>query len=121
MRTQRTQKTEKLRQEALVAERASGACMLCAKPVIKSFKHWKIVGNDFPYDRIVDLHHMILPIRHIVESELTPEELAELLELKSGYLNTVYDGMWEPTPKDKSIPGHHHLHLLVFKTIFLNE
>lgn len=120
-RTSRTKRTEALRQEALKIEQTGGSCALCEKSSIKAFKHWRIVENSFPHDRIADLHHMIVLNRHVTEAQLSGEEQAELVALKSGYLNEVYDGLWESTPKDKSIPSHHHLHLMVLRDVFINE
>ena len=98
--------------------RRSGAmdhvCMLCKKLSKKKLKHWKIVVNDFPYDKIAERHDMIVPKRHVKEEELTAGELAELRELKKTVLQR-YDYTLEATHKLKSIPDHFHLHLLTVK------
>lgn len=57
-------------------------CALCAKEPIQEFTHWKIVSNNFPYDRIAELHNMIVPVRHCAEEELTQEELTEYASIK---------------------------------------
>ncbi|MBI2889033.1 MAG: hypothetical protein HYY10_03880 [Candidatus Liptonbacteria bacterium] len=90
-------------------------CKLCGKPPRQTFQHWKIVQNDFPYDKIASVHHMIVPLRHMSESELSPEETEELRELKSSYLNEHYEFIIEPVQRKKTIPNHFHLHLIVAK------
>lgn len=90
-------------------------CPLCDTEPLKIFKYWKIIENDFPYDLIAKTHHMIVPIRHEAEKDLTEEELAELGEIKENYINQGYDYIIEPTVKNKSIPGHFHLHLIIGK------
>ncbi len=84
---------------------------------IKSFTHWLIVPNTFPYDAIADVSHMLLTKRDVVFdwSLLTKDELAEFKILKETYLKDTYDLLWENLPNGRSIPGHFHLHLLTLK------
>lgn len=93
----------------------STACALCEKTALQSFTHWKIVDNDFPYDQIAKVHHMVVPRRHITEQELTTEELKELVDIKHGHVNETYDWIIEATHRNKSIQGHFHLHLIIGK------
>lgn len=101
--------------DAYTAYRATGvlekSCPLCVKTPIKQFKFWKIVVNDFPYDRIAERHDMIVSLRHATEQELTPEERDELYEVKYSNMQE-YDIIVEATPQAKSIPTHFHLHLI---------
>ena len=90
-------------------------CVLCEKTPLQEFNHWKIVPNDFPYDKIAKTHHMILPKRHATEPDLSETEKQEFQELKVGYINQNYEFMIEPASKMKSIPEHFHLHLIVTK------
>jgi len=92
---------------------ADSTCSLCEKDSLKDFLYWKVVENSFPYDLIAKAHHMLIPIRHIHEAHLNNKELAELRSLKLGVLRAEYDYILENTFKNKSIPGHFHLHLLV--------
>lgn len=89
-------------------------CVLCAASALQTFKYWKIMKNDFPYDLIAKTHHMILPIRHVKELDLTEEERLELLDIKANFIKS-YDCILESTLKTKTIPEHHHLHLLIAK------
>jgi hypothetical protein len=113
MSSLRTDPTEK-KYEAFLAERGSqGACPLCIDPSEREFTHWKILKNNFPYDRIAAVHDLIVPIRHVPEQEITPEEWAEYQQIKKDVLKKSYEYILEPVAH--SIPGHFHLHLIVAK------
>jgi hypothetical protein len=111
----RTLEGKKKYQEYLKAENPSGACSLCEKNPLKIFKYWKVVENSFPYDQIAKVHHMIMPMRHVLEDKLWAEELEELRQIKNVFINAEYDWIIEATYKNKSIPNHFHLHLIVGK------
>lgn len=91
------------------------ACPLCDRDAIQQFQHWKIIPNRFPYDRIAVTHHMIVSLRHVPDSELLPEEIDELIELKQGILRDSYDMLTESLGGHKSIPSHAHRHLITLK------
>jgi hypothetical protein len=112
--TLRTEESEKKYHEVLDSLDKS-KCVLCTLPAIKTFRHWKIVLNDFPYDRIAEKHHMIVPLRHISEHDMDVNEALEFQGIKHGYIAAEYQYMIEPTPKKKSIPEHFHVHLIVTK------
>jgi hypothetical protein len=117
MATLRTQENEE-RYKRLIAEgHLEAGCPLCASAPLHAFKHWKIIPNTFPYDKIATTHHMVVPLRHVRESELTPEELQELLAIKHEYINAHYEYILEATHKKKTIPAHFHLHLVVLKEL----
>ncbi len=94
---------------------SDGTCSICSKPAIQIFKYWKITDNSFPYDLIATTHHMIVPLRHVTETGLSKEEVEEFTSLKEGIVDTDYDYIIEATTKNKSIPAHFHLHLIVGK------
>lgn len=104
-------------EEKYAAYKARGGlgkvCALCSKKALMDFKFWRIVPNDFPYDRIASVHHMLIPHRHVEESGFTPEEHREFLELKSQHLNENYGYLIEATHRTKSVPEHFHVHLIV--------
>jgi len=58
---------------------------------------------------------MVVPIRHITETGLSKEELEEFASLKKDVIDPGYDYIIEATTKNKSIPAHFHLHLIVGK------
>ncbi|MCE9644186.1 hypothetical protein K8Q93_03030 [Candidatus Parcubacteria bacterium] len=93
----------------------SEPCPLCGREAIKAFKYWKIILNHFPYDRIAEVHHMLVPMRHVAEDALDEEELEELKAIKTTSAHMDYDWIIEATHKNKSIPEHFHLHLIVGK------
>lgn len=89
-------------------------CPLCAEPKnLKVFEHWRLVHAEFPYDKIAKVHDMIIPKRHVAEEGLSPEEKRELAQIKEEYINENYDFIIEAAQKNKSIPAHFHLHLII--------
>ena len=109
-------------QEAWAAFAASnkdtGVCPLCVAESTLLFTYWKIIPNTFPYSAVSVKHDMIVPLRHVKEHELTPEELAEFHTLKDGYINDNYQYLLESTHKNKSVPAHFHPHLLIGKQLW---
>ncbi len=91
------------------------ACPLCSRPSLVEFEHWRIIKNDFPYDKVAHTHHMVLPKRHANDDELTTAELTELRVIKRTYVNNTYDYLQESVTKTSSIPQHFHLHLIVVR------
>ncbi|MDB5189765.1 MAG: hypothetical protein JWN49_91 [Parcubacteria group bacterium] len=113
--TLRTPEAEQIYREYRASLHPDDPCALCNKaPATKSFTHWKIAENSFPYDRIAQKHDMLMPIRHVTEAGLTDEEVRELSEIKNTSIEE-YNWILEPTHSNKSIPGHFHLHLIVGK------
>jgi diadenosine tetraphosphate (Ap4A) HIT family hydrolase len=90
-------------------------CVLCTKEPLREFQHWRIIENMFPYDKVAGVHHMILPKRHVLEPDLSEEEIAELRNIKEEHFPKNYDFIIEAMPKMKSIPQHFHIHLIVVK------
>lgn len=115
MGTLRTLKTQNSYDEHKRNGHLKNQCPLCTSETITEFTHWRLIDNKFPYDKISSTHHMIVPVRHIIETELTQEELAELMLLKNSILNEQYMLIFEALPRSKSIPNHFHLHLIVLK------
>ncbi len=108
---------ERYQNERQADVQAADHCPLCKAKTIQEFTHWRIIDNKYPYDAVAAVHEMIVPMRHCTEKELTSEELAEYSELKQTVLNQKYSHIFEALPKSKSIPGHHHLHLIVPKIV----
>jgi len=90
-------------------------CPLCQKPSLHEFEHWRIVQNDFPYDRIAKTHHMLIPKEHSIEIDLSQEVLTEYLKIKQEYLPQHYEIVMQSLAHKQSIPAHHHYHLVVIK------
>lgn len=64
MSTLRTPEGTKKYHDYLDARGADVGCPLCRKSPLKQFMFWKIVANDFPYEKIAQTHDMLLPVRH---------------------------------------------------------
>ena len=111
----RTAEGKKKYKEYLSTHSESGVCDICAKEPIKKFAGWKIIENSFPYDQIAQTHHMLTTLRHVDEAALSSEELGELKMIKKTFVNDSYDWIIEATTKNKSIPAHFHLHLIIAK------
>ena len=111
----RTQECEERYKKLIVTGYLDSGCRLCEAPSLKDFERWKIIRNDFPYDLIAQVHDMIVPKRHVKESNLSEEEKKEYGEIKATYVENEYEFIMEPTLKLKSIPEHFHLHLVVVK------
>lgn len=91
-------------------------CPICSRIPLAKFKYWKIIKNNFPYDRIAKKHDMIVPLRHIVEKDLKREEYLELIKIKNNFLKKeAYNYIMEATAHTKTLPEHFHLHLIVLK------
>lgn len=84
---------------------------------LETFEHWVIVPNDYPYDAIATVSHLLFTRRAVAFdwTLLNNAELAELEELRTRYLNEHYDLIWENLPKGQTVPGHFHLHLLTLR------
>ena len=114
MSTLRTKEAEE-KYNNYVKENKSDICPLCERESIKVFKYWKVIKNIFPYDKIAEIHHMIVPFRHVTENELSSQELNEFKEIKQKYLYPEYEYLIESSMKKKSIPEHFHIHLIISK------
>lgn len=112
----RTKKSEEKYQKHLRNKKNLNYCPLCSEAGLKKFKYWKILKNNFPYDKIAKKHHMIVPIRHITENKLNQKELLEYKKIKQNFINKAdYTTIIEATDKIKSLPSHFHLHLIILK------
>lgn len=114
--TLRTEVTAKKYMDYIASGGLKNRCVLCDKESIIPFQHWKIILNDFPYDRVANIHHMLVPLRHCTEDELTEEEWDEYRSIKKNNLD-LYEFLLEATEHIKSIPQHFHVHLLRIKEI----
>ncbi len=115
MGTLRTPETE----AAYTAHKKAGGlthgCVLCKSDSVKEFTSWRIIENQYPYDLVAKVHHMILPKRHVPLEEVSPEEWQEYQDIKASYIQDTYEFFIEPSTARRSIPEHWHLHLLISK------
>lgn len=107
-------RTEACYQRYLAREISPG-CVFCAnRKRIKTYTHWFITENRFPYDAFARVSHLLVPIDHVAkEKDLTEEALSELKTI----LTTIddegtYDSVMANFTNIKTQPQHLHYHLL---------
>jgi len=107
--------------DSYALHRASGimddGCVLCKAQTLADFSFWKVIPNNYPYDLIAETHNMLVPKRHITDSELSVEEIEELKNIKNSKELQHYQYFIEANNNFKSIPQHYHLHLIVGKNL----
>lgn len=85
------------------------------RPAVQDFKNWKIIDNEYPYDAIAAVHHMLVPKKKIEDPlQLSQEELEEYLLIRRIFTKD-YDVIWENTKTQKTVPEHYHVHLIKLK------
>src|SRR5438128_1151808 len=88
-----------------------------AERTVQEFKYWLIIQNIFPYDLISSVHHLLIPKRPVpMNGDILPEEKDELLEIRK-VVAPNYDCIIENFPRNQSVPGQFHYHLVTFKQI----
>lgn len=100
-------------------------CFLChpqsrsdSELVVKEFTHFFIVANEYPYDAVAEVHHLLAPKRHIDDQDdLDVDELHEYGETVVPYLEENYDFIGQNTPHNQTVPQHLHLHLLTWRRV----
>jgi len=90
-------------------------CRLCQIKPIKEFKYWKIIDNEYPWDLIAQTNHILISKRHTIYEKLNRAERKEFDLIKKNYLEKKYTHLIEVSTKNKSIPNHFHMHLIVLK------
>jgi diadenosine tetraphosphate (Ap4A) HIT family hydrolase len=114
----RSQTTHNRYEEERKQDLKSDTCPLCEESPLRVFNYWQVKTNKYPYDAVAEKHDLLIPIRHVANYEnLSKEEIEELRTLKETYLNQNYTYFLEAMPKNKSIPGHLHYHLIEPKAI----
>lgn len=87
--------------------------------VVKKFKHWYIIENQYPYDTVAEIHHLLVPRDHIAKAErLTPqctEETANIMEAIEA--EGFYDCFISNFPIGQSQKQHFHIHLVKWKRV----
>lgn len=113
----RSEETAKAYEDAQSLGKPEGGCRLCADSaaILQEFEHWLLMDNRFPYDRYFSKSHMLVTKRHVKEMNLNDDEEAEYEQLRYGFLAENYDSMIDHLPKQKSIPGHCHMHVVEIK------
>ncbi len=90
-------------------------CPLCEEVTLQEFEHWRLVANEYPYDRIAEIHHMLIPKAHVDQVGVSSLAWQEYAALKETFISENYGYILETTHKNKSVPRHFHVHLIVVK------
>jgi hypothetical protein len=84
-------------------------------PAKKTYKYWKIVRNEFPYDAFFQEHDLLIPKREVGDKE----KLYAIEKLELEYILVAlardYDCFMENTQRKRTVPSHFHMHLLIYK------
>ena len=90
---------------------------LSKENILHEGTHWAVIPNDFPYDQVFDVHHLLIPKRVFAfASDMTTEEFDELQQLKID-LDKYYDSVMENLYEGRSVHKHFHLQLCVWKRV----
>lgn len=111
----RTKDTQAAYDAARAQKGYATGCRLCEAPAMQEFTHWKIITDEFPYDKIAKVHDMIVPKEHLTAEQLPIEAWVEFEELKRSVINDRYELVASTTYKNSSNPRHFHMHLIVIK------
>ena len=86
---------------------------------IEVTEYWKIIPNQYPYDAIAEVHHLLVPVRKVVnELDLNVMERVHLDECKAWIRDEqLYDMIIMNFPHQQSAPQRLHYHLIKLKTI----
>lgn len=101
-------------------KRNAKECFLCSwqeMELVQEFDYWLIVKNQYPYDAVAEVHHMLVPFDHWKHeeevSDVAGEEIESILEDldKDG----SYDCIMRNFAVGQSHPTHLHYHLIRWK------
>lgn len=81
--------------------------------ITKTWRHWVLMPNEFPYNAIYSVNDMLFPKRHVEFEELTINEVLEFYQIKKE-LSGQYHKFEENLGARKSQPGHAHYHFCKF-------
>ena len=85
--------------------------------ILHEFEFWLIIQNNFPYDPVAGVNHMIFPKRKVVFDWklIHQEEKDEFQKLRETFFRENYDVIYENLPSGQTKPGYFHIHLLKLK------
>lgn len=83
--------------------------------IVKEFKHWTLIKNNFPYDIIASKHDLLVSKRIFSDfDEMNDSERGELSAVKKE-LSGSYDFLLENLPSKMTVKKHFHIHFLKMK------
>lgn len=89
-------------------------------PSMKEWQYWRIIENQFPYDTIASVHHILIPKREFqTVDEANEDETVEIADEIFDWIKkeSHYDMILENLPHQQSQPQRLHYHLLKLKTV----
>lgn len=100
-------------------KRNAEVCFLCdfTGEIVRRYENWFIVVNEYPYDNIAEVHHMLVPKEHLCNEQDFTIEMEEeandiLLEINA---EGFYDCFMRNFTVGQSHRSHLHYHLLKWK------
>lgn len=86
-------------------------------PTIKTWFYWKLIKNQFPYDKIASQHDLLVPKRKF-------EKETDMLEIERNGLDYIkkslgknYDAFIINTEYNRTVSSHFHIHCIKYKYI----
>jgi diadenosine tetraphosphate (Ap4A) HIT family hydrolase len=111
MKTLRTELSEKIYQEYRDTK-IDGYCPFCERDLfIREWKHWILIENRFPYDRVAEVSDLLALKKHKGEmNDWERKELKKILEEIQGEYHAILMNFTHR----QSLPKHLHFHLLKY-------
>jgi len=90
---------------------------LAQENIIHESELWAVIPNDYPYDNVFEVHHILVPKRVFGSlNEMTRGELNDLEKIKI-LLDPMYDGVYENLFNDRSVQNHFHMQIFRWKRV----
>lgn len=92
-------------------------CFMCRVTGHRSYRYWRVIANEFPYDAVAEDHMLLVPRRHIANREdLSTWEKKDLDNIMRDLDKIkLWDAVMENTARGRTQHQHYHLHLLKWK------
>lgn len=97
----------------MINKKAGLTRRLIDEPYIKEWNYWALINNDYPYDGIFRVSHMLIPKRLATKKDLKVFELNEFNEIVER-LSNEYDCYMVNFAAKQSVNNHFHVHFLVY-------
>lgn len=95
------------------AKDEGGSVPLELAPSIRTWEHWRLIENNFPYGVLYKEHQMLLPKRAGVAErfDLNDAEKQEFEQILKNFVYPEYDVWFENCPKRRSMNHIYHVHV----------
>jgi len=87
--------------------------------IVADYTYWRLIENNYPYDEVASVHHMLVPKQHVSFKDGVSEEAKkELVLINDGFETSgEYDCIMQNFSVGQSQPQHLHYHLLTWKRV----